>query len=106
MQLALWGALALVLLWAYRHLRLPSVPWLAAYHVLGLVLGWLPRLVFNFIEFRLEEGVMFEMSDGLSTWAHAAGIISDTLSDAMVAWFLVAEFAFVISKPDLLWPAP
>lgn len=30
MQLAFWGALALVLLWAYRHLRLPSVPWLAA----------------------------------------------------------------------------
>ena len=100
-ELAFWGALALVLLWTYRHLCLPSVPWLAAYHLLGLAIGWLPVLVIYLHHRQLvAQGVRFiEICDGLGTSQYVASI--STLSDVMVAWFLVAEFAFVISKSSI-----
>ena len=72
-------------------------------HLLGVVISWLPLLAIQTIEFegvREGEGVMFEISDGLVTWQYVAGSIR-ILSEAMVAWFLVAEFAFVISKGSL-----
>ena len=104
--LAFWGALAVFSVWAYRHLRLPSIPWLAAYVLLRFVFNFhMPILMRYVTEGHPEPGTLIAAT-GLSTthlspaWTAVGGSIN-ILSDAIIAWFLIAEFAFVLSKSSL-----
>lgn len=94
LQLLLWAGLALLGLWAYRRLHLPSIPWLLAYALLTLVVSTIPRL--------FHEGIFEFQQDTL----FAASGLFDTFSHTIVAWFLVAEFAFVLSNSSLTHDLP
>lgn len=103
-QIAFWGALLLFGVWAYRRLRLPSLPWLAAYVLLGFVISFFPPyFTRRIIEGHPGPGILLAAL-GVSPetffseiWPGVGGSIR-TLSKAIVAWFLVAEFAFVLSR--------
>ena len=104
--LVYWVGLIALAVWAYRHLRLPSIPWLVAGVLISAVVGpFASHLMKDIAEGGMQQSALLAAS-GLSlagfqaAWSYV-GIAIATLSDAIVAWLLVSEFAVVLSKSSL-----
>jgi hypothetical protein len=103
---AFWACMVIAGIWAYRHLRLPSVPWLAAYLVLSSSVGlFVPYLTKGIIDGAFQDGIHFA-AFGMTVQTFTALIIyakslMGTLCHALIAWFVMAEFAFLLSRSSL-----
>jgi hypothetical protein len=93
------GALVLITgIWAYRRFRLPSVPWLAAYLLLGILLALpMSHIAKHVLDHGLAAGATrdlfgFTVGEFLVAMSYLSSIFA-TLAQALIAWFVAAEFA-------------
>ncbi len=105
LQTSLLVGLMVLSLWIYRRLRLPSIPWLVAYAILTIATGAIPQWLYIGI---LSSSPIITTPSAVTSIGlqpevllGILGLLS-TLSHAVVAWFLVAEFTYVLSNSSLL----
>jgi hypothetical protein len=90
-------------IWAYRRFRLPSLPWLLGYLLLGEVVAlFTVHVAKRVIDKASASGITplgagFTLSEFLKL-IQAASSIFDTAGHALIAWFILSELAFAYSK--------
>jgi hypothetical protein len=102
-HLALWVFLLVSGVWAYRRFRLPSIPWLLSYLLLGAVLA-LPttHVAKRVVDHAAASGLgpvgssmtIGEFLASISVTSSALAVVGQ----ALVAWFILAELAFAYQR--------
>lgn len=95
----LWGATLLVAaIYACRRLRLPTVPWVVGYYVLGFLLGipmsWVVRDMLDSASLPTVHG---NTGAFLQTMSYLS-LFLETLGSCLVTLLLMSDFAFVLAN--------
>jgi hypothetical protein len=102
---AVWGTVWFLAYWAYRRVRLLSIPWLAGYTLVHLALSLYPRILIRSISEGAQQRAYIQAL-GMSTEALLAvsqhvSISFGTLADGLIIALLVSELAYVLSTSSL-----
>jgi len=103
---AVWGTVWFLAFWAYRRLRLPAIPWLAAYALVRMVLSLAPPIFMRAImdgdapQRPFVQGLGLSTESLLTIWRYVA-ISIGTVADGVVIALLVSEFVYVLSNSSL-----
>jgi hypothetical protein len=102
-HLSLLAFLVVAGVWIYRRFRLPSIPWLLSYLVIGAVLA-LPttQIAKRVVDHAAASGLgpvgssmtLGEFLVSVSVTASALAVVAQ----ALVAWFILAELAFAYQR--------
>jgi hypothetical protein len=102
-HLALLAFLLVAGVWAYRRFRLPSVPWLLGYLLLGAVLAWpTTQAAKQVVDGAAVSGLgpvgstmtLGEFLASVSLTSSALAVVGQ----ALVAWFILADLAFAYQR--------
>ena len=101
-QLALWGLLLAFGIWAYRKLKLRSLPWLGVYLALSVVLSFgtpiLKMHIFDAAASRhAADPFGWSLGQFAATWTYLEGF-GVHLVKVIVAVLVLADIAFLLSK--------
>jgi hypothetical protein len=102
-HLALLMFFVVVGVWAYRRFRLPSIPWLLSYLLLGAVLALPTTHVARRVVDRAAASGLGPVGSRMSLGGFLAStsLTSSALAavgQALVAWFILAELAFAYQR--------
>ena len=102
-QIAVLAVLVAAGAWAYRRLRLPSVPWLVAYFVVGALLSLPTSHAAKWViddmaaSGRGPAGSAMTLGELVSTVAYSSMVLTAG-AEALIVWLVLSELAFAYAK--------